>query len=168
MVRTLCVGGVHHGRDRVNNMCYPCAASGAGRAAPIPPQVFEISIPAPQLLAILCLMRDEDWTFREAEVRLAEHTELRTALGRRHMPDSTILYRFLRRLDEAGLEQILSAAVHRLVSSPARQAMVAVDATGLAPGAISTFFVKRAQDRGEGVSGATGSHRPWSWMSTGN
>ena len=31
----------------------------------------------PQLLAILCLMRYEDWTFREAEVRLAEHAELR-------------------------------------------------------------------------------------------
>jgi hypothetical protein len=29
----------------------------------------------PQLLAILCLMRHEDWTFREAEARLAEHTE---------------------------------------------------------------------------------------------
>jgi hypothetical protein len=26
----------------------------------------------PQLLAILCLMRYEDWTYREAEVRLAE------------------------------------------------------------------------------------------------
>jgi hypothetical protein len=33
----------------------------------------------PQLLAILCLMRYEDWTFREAEVRLAEHRELRGA-----------------------------------------------------------------------------------------
>jgi len=31
----------------------------------------------PQLLAILCLMRYEDWTFREAEVRLGEHRELR-------------------------------------------------------------------------------------------
>jgi hypothetical protein len=29
------------------------------------------------LLAILCLMRYEDWTFREAEVGLAEHGELR-------------------------------------------------------------------------------------------
>ena len=27
----------------------------------------------PQLLAVLCLMRYEDWTFREAEVRLREH-----------------------------------------------------------------------------------------------
>jgi hypothetical protein len=26
----------------------------------------------PQLLAVLCLMRYEDWTFREAEVRLRE------------------------------------------------------------------------------------------------
>ena len=34
----------------------------------------------PQLLAILCLMRYEDWTFREAEVRLGEHRELRQAL----------------------------------------------------------------------------------------
>jgi hypothetical protein len=40
----------------------------------------------PQLLAILCLMRYEDWTFREAEVRLAEHRELRTALGLPHVP----------------------------------------------------------------------------------
>ena len=32
----------------------------------------------PQLLAVLCLMRYEDWTFREAEVRLSEHTELRS------------------------------------------------------------------------------------------
>jgi len=30
----------------------------------------------PQLLAILCLMRYEDWTFREAEVRLAEDPDL--------------------------------------------------------------------------------------------
>jgi Transposase domain (DUF772) len=55
----------------------------------------------PQLLAILCLMRYEDWTFREAEVRLSEHTELRAALGLQHVPDSTTVYRFLRRLDEA-------------------------------------------------------------------
>jgi hypothetical protein len=33
----------------------------------------------PQLLAIRYLRRDEDWTFRAAEVRLAEHTELRAA-----------------------------------------------------------------------------------------
>jgi hypothetical protein len=35
----------------------------------------------PQLLAVLCLMRYEDRTFREAEVRLHEHRELRGMLG---------------------------------------------------------------------------------------
>jgi Transposase DDE domain/Transposase domain (DUF772) len=106
----------------------------------------------PQLLAVLCLMRYEDWTFREAEVRLAEHAELRAALGLRHAPDYTTVYRFLRRLDEAALEQTLSAVIQRLVPQPDLQATVAVDATGLAPGAISTFFVKRAKDRGEGFT----------------
>ena len=44
----------------------------------------------PQLLAILCLMRYEDWTFREAEVRLAEHSELRRALRLRSVPDTRL------------------------------------------------------------------------------
>jgi hypothetical protein len=106
----------------------------------------------PQRLAILCLMRDEDWTFREAEVRLGEHAELRMALGLRHVPDYTTVYRSLHRLDEAALEQTLTAVVQRWARQPGDQATVAVDATGLAPGAISTFFVKRAKDRGEGVT----------------
>ena len=106
----------------------------------------------PQLLAVLCLMRYEDWTFREAEVRFAEHRELRAALGLDQVPDHPTLYRFLRRLDEAVLEQVLSAVVQRLLPQPGPQATVAVGATGLAPGAISTFFVKRAKDRGEGFT----------------
>ena len=106
----------------------------------------------PQLLAVLCLMRYEDWTFREAEVRLAEHQELRVALGLHSVPDYTTLYRFLLRLNEAVLEQTMGAVVRWLASQPSPQATVAVDATGLAPGAISTFFVKRAKDRGEGFT----------------
>jgi hypothetical protein len=62
------------------------------------------------------------------------------------------VYRFLRRLDEAVLERILSAVVQRLVPQPDSHATVAVDATDLAPGAISTFFVKRAKDQGEGFT----------------
>ena len=54
----------------------------------------------PQLLAILCLMRYEDWTFREAEVRLGEHRELRQTLALLSVPDFTTLYRFLQRLEE--------------------------------------------------------------------
>jgi hypothetical protein len=49
-------------------------------------------------------MRYEDWISREAEVWLAEHAELRTALGLQSVPDYTTLYRFLRRLSEAVLE----------------------------------------------------------------
>lgn len=43
----------------------------------------------PSLLAMRCLMRDEDWTFREGEVRRGEQQALRTALGRERVPDYT-------------------------------------------------------------------------------
>ena len=68
----------------------------------------------PQLLAIVCLMRYEDWTLRKAEVRLAEHSELRSALGLRKAPDHTTLYRFLRRLDERTLVAALNETAQRL------------------------------------------------------
>jgi len=68
----------------------------------------------PQLLAILCLMRYEDWTYREAEVRLAEHSELRRALRLRSVPDHTTLNRFLRRLEEANITDALNEVVHRM------------------------------------------------------
>jgi hypothetical protein len=46
----------------------------------------------PQLLAILCLMRYEDWTFRAAEIRLAEHGELRRALELQVVPDHSTFF----------------------------------------------------------------------------
>ncbi|HEX7317894.1 MAG TPA: transposase [Pyrinomonadaceae bacterium] len=52
----------------------------------------------PRLMTVLCLMRFEDWTCREAEVRLAEHSDLRRALGLERVPDHTTLYRFMRRV----------------------------------------------------------------------
>jgi hypothetical protein len=58
----------------------------------------------PQLMTILCLMRFEDWTFREAEVRLAEHSELRAAPGLRRVPDHTTLYHFMRRVTDQMLD----------------------------------------------------------------
>jgi len=61
----------------------------------------------PQLLAILCFMRYEDWTFRETEVRLSEHGELRRALALASVPDYTTLQPFLRRLLEPDLEHAL-------------------------------------------------------------
>ena len=86
----------------------------------------------PQLLAILCLMRYEDWTYREAEVRLAEHGELRRALKLGSVPDSTTLYRFLRRLDETAITRALNEVVHRIpLPGSRRRTQVAVDGTGL-------------------------------------
>ena len=61
----------------------------------------------PQLLAVLCLMRYEDWTFRETAVRLREHRALRKALRLPCVPDYTTLYRFLKRLDEQTIDQAL-------------------------------------------------------------
>lgn len=113
-----------------------------------------------QLLAILCLMRYEDWTFREAEVRLSEHSELREALQLRQVPDYTTVYRFLRRFDEATLERCLAEVVAQTTGSTVQSTIVAVDATGLASGAISTFFVKRLEQFGQ-----TRSRRHWlKWL----
>src|SRR5437667_6214472 len=68
----------------------------------------------PQLLAILCLMRYEDWTFREAEVRLGEQRELRERLGLSSVPDFTTLYRFLQRLDGPTLGRAVGETVRRM------------------------------------------------------
>jgi hypothetical protein len=45
----------------------------------------------PQLLAVLCRMHFEGWTFSEAEVRLSEHRELRAALELRASTESLAL-----------------------------------------------------------------------------
>jgi len=68
----------------------------------------------PQLLAILCLMRYEDWTFRETEVRLREHGELRRVLRLRSVPDYTTLYRFLKRLEDNTIHQALGEAARQV------------------------------------------------------
>ncbi len=106
----------------------------------------------PQLLAILCLMRYEDWTFREAEVRLREHQELRQTLGLKSVPDFTTLYRFLQRLDALTLDRAVGETVRRMRGGRRRgrrRARVAVEATGWAQGAVSTFFVRRLHPHGQ-------------------
>jgi transposase-like protein DUF772 len=75
----------------------------------------------PQLLAVLCLMRYEDWTFRETEVRLREHRELRETLKLSSVPDYTTLYRFLQRLDDKTIDRVLGEAARRF-KSPQRRA----------------------------------------------
>src|SRR5271157_1545285 len=102
----------------------------------------------PQLLAILCLMRYEDWTFREAEVRLREHAELCDVLRLSSVPDYSTVYRFLRRLPDDTIESALGESVRRLRRSSRRgrrQAAVAVDGTGLLPHGVSTYFLRRIE-----------------------
>src|SRR3989449_6412518 len=106
----------------------------------------------PQLLAILCLMRYEDWTFREAEVRLGEHRELRQTLGLSSVPDFMTLYRFLERLEGQTIDGAVGETVRRMRGwrrRCRRRARVAIDATGLAQGAVSTFFVRRLHHHGQ-------------------
>lgn len=148
------------------------AEIGLVRFAQIARQVAEAALPQyrskyskhtfaqPTLLAVLCVMRYEDWTYRETEVRLADHHELRDALGLTRIPDHTTLYRCVRRLDVCDFDQLLANTLPQM-SPPSGDdqsatgppgTTVAVDGTGLTPGAISTFFVNRVRDRGEGFT----------------
>ena len=111
----------------------------------------------PQLLAVLCLMRYEDWTFREAETRLREHQELRAALKLQAVPDYTTLYRFLRRLDDDTVDRGLQETVRRLRARRRRPVSAAIDGTGLSYNSVSTFFVRRLEQHAEHSS----RHRHW-------
>jgi hypothetical protein len=130
-----------------------CALAIAKRVMPLYRSKFsKHTFTQPQLLAILCLMRYEDWTFRETEVRLQEHVELRKALGLKQTPDYTTFYCFMRRLSTDLIQSALQeAALQTMKDKPTKRAVFAVDATGLAPGAISTFFINRKRDRGQGL-----------------
>lgn len=101
----------------------------------------------PQLLALLCLMRYEDWTFREVEVRLNEHSELRRVLGLSSVPDYTTLYRFMRRVPASVLAEALDEVVRRF-PAPRTPARVAIDGTGLTHRAVSAYYHKRTHLRG--------------------
>ena len=73
-------------------------------------------------------------------------------LGLASVPDYTTLYRFLKRLGNAPIHHALGATVRRLRGTRRtgrKRARVAVDATGLAPGAVSTFFVRRMHPHGQ-------------------
>jgi len=106
----------------------------------------------PQLLAIRCLLRYEDWTFREAEGRLAEHRERRRALRLRRVPDYTTRCRFLARLDPTDVARAVAEIGRRLPPRPGPPggrrcgAIVAVDATGLTTGAVSPYCVRRLEE----------------------
>src|SRR6266446_2137822 len=113
----------------------------------------------PQLLAVLCLMRYQDWTFREAEVRLREHQELRAVLKLPAVPDYTTLYRFLRRLEDDTVDRGLQETVLRLRRRRRRRRPItaAIDGTGLSDTSVSTFFHRRLEQQAHGAR----PRRPW-------
>jgi hypothetical protein len=114
----------------------------------------------PQLLAVLCLMRYEDWTFREAEVRLREHQELRAALQLPAVPDYTTLYGFLRRMEDDSVDRGLRETVRRLRRRRRRPVSAAIDGTGLSDTSVSTFFLRRLEQHAHGAK-----PRPWlKWL----
>jgi Transposase DDE domain len=74
-------------------------------------------------------------------------------LGVPGVPDATTLYRLLRRLDGVVFEEALGAVSRCWLPAAAkRRATVAVEATGLTPGASSTCFVRRVKDREPGCT----------------
>lgn len=111
----------------------------------------------PQLLAVLCLMRYEDGTIREAEVRLREHQELRAALHLPAVPDYTTLYRFLRRLEDDTVDRGLQETVRRRRRRRSRRLTAAIDGTGLSDTSVSTFFHRRLEQHAHGPR----PRRPW-------
>ena len=115
----------------------------------------------PQLLAVLCLMRYEDWTFREAEVRWREHQEWRAAWRLQAVPDYTTLYRFLRRLEDDTVDRGLQETVLRLRRRRSRPISAAIDGTGLSDTSVSTFFHRRLEQHAHGPR----PRRPWlKWL----
>jgi hypothetical protein len=76
-------------------------------------------------------------------VRLGEHRELRQTLELMTVSDFTTLYRFLQRLKDLAVDRAVGETVGRLRGGKRRsrkRIAVGVDATGLAQGALSTFF----------------------------
>lgn len=100
----------------------------------------------PQLLTVLLLMRFEEWTLRETEVRLLEHKELREAIGLSRAPDYTTLHRFMKRLSKGAIDGAVTETVRRMPAPPSGGdggAVIAVDGTGLESCSFSTYFVTK-------------------------
>ena len=90
-------------------------------------------------------------------MRLGEHAELRFALQLNPAPDCTTPYRFLARLDPADVARAMNEIVRRrpgrwrkpALNLPKGAATAAVDATGLAQAAVSSYFIRRVEHFGQ-------------------
>jgi len=98
---------------------------------PVSKQILKAHLYSATIIGNSLLMRYEDWTFRETEIRLQEHIELRMALGLKQTPDYTTFYRYMRRLDENLIQNALQeVALQTMNNQPTKNAILAVDATG--------------------------------------
>ena len=107
-------------------------------------------------------MRYAHWTFREAQVRLSEHRELREILPLRSVPDYTTLYRFLRRWDDHTIPRGVGETVRPWRRGKKHvRVSAAMDGTGLSYNAVSTFFIRRSEQHSRGRT----RHRHWwKWL----
>jgi hypothetical protein len=65
------------------------------------------------------------------------------------VPDYTTLYRFLTLLQEDDVARVMQEIVRRMPGRWRSPAMVAVDATELAQGAVSSYFIRRVEHFGQ-------------------
>jgi hypothetical protein len=65
------------------------------------------------------------------------------------VPDYTTLYRFLTRLQEDDVARVMHEIVRRMPGRWRSPATVTVDATGLAQGAVSSYFIRRIEHFGD-------------------
>ncbi|MGD0156634.1 MAG: transposase [Terracidiphilus sp.] len=74
---------------------------------------------------------------------------MRSALQLNSVPDYTTLYRFLARLSEQDVTRVMLEIVRRMPGRWRSPATVAVDATGLAQAAVSSYFIRCVEHFGQ-------------------
>lgn len=106
------------------------------------PQRFTL----PQLAACVLLKEYRQLDWRGIEALLELSPRLRRALGLKHTPHFSTLWRFAQDwLNPNRLGRLLAELLRRLALPPIH---VAVDSTGLDPGRTSSYFMARRRQRG--------------------
>lgn len=98
----------------------------------------------PQLFACLVLKTFLKVDYRGVAAHLAEHSDLRTALGLRVVPHFTTLQKASRRLlKRARAKKLFWATVRRFLRRKTRVERAALDSTGLDCGHASRYYIRR-------------------------
>jgi len=101
--------------------------------------------------AMLCLMRYQDWTFRQAEKPSGRASRLARSLHLRCGPDDTTLYRFCSGSTRTRSRAGLGETVRRLRRGKTQvRVSCAIDGTGVSPHAVRTYFLRRSEQQNGG------------------